>query len=332
MAPCLPAITVVIPILNEAASVRHCLEAVLQQDYPADRLEILVVDGGSLDDTPAIVQALLQNRPRARLLDNPRRLRSAGLNVGILAAQGEIVIFVDGHTLIAPDYVKACVRCLVEQKADNAGGGMRPVGTTYTGQGIALATSSRFGVGNSKFHYSNQEAYVDTVYLGAYWRKTFDQIGLYDETLQINADYELNYRLRQAGGRILLSPTIRSTYIPRSSLMALWRQYFRYGRGKVDTLHKHPASLRWRQTVAPLFVATLLGSLLLSSFAKPARAVLGAATGSYLLANSIASTIAASRGGWRYLPLLPLVFAIIHIAWGLGFWWGVGSLYLAPRR
>lgn len=328
----LPAVSVVMPVLNEAASITQCLETVLQQDYPPDLLEILVVDGGSTDGTPDLVQILGQRHPGLRLLTNPGRITPAALNVGIRAARGDIIVRVDGHALIEPDYVSQCVRYLLEGKADNVGGLMRPVGTTYIGEGVALATTSPFGVGDSKFHYSTQEQYVDTVYLGAYWRKTFDEIGLFDESLRINQDYELNYRLRQAGGKILLSPAIRSSYTPRSSLAALWRQYFRYGQGKVQTLQKHPESLRWRQAVPPLFVGAFLGAFVGAFFWMPLRRLFGLMAGFYLLANFVASTIGAKRGGWRYGPVLPLIFAIIHFAWGLGFWVGLARIFFKPEQ
>jgi succinoglycan biosynthesis protein ExoA len=327
----LPTVTVIMPILNEATSLPQSLEAVMNQDYPSELLEILVIDGGSTDNTLAIIQAMSQNCPRVRMLPNPRRITPSSLNVGILAATGDIIVRVDGHTAIAPDYVSQCVSSLVQGKADNVGGLMCPIGTTYVGQGVALAISSPFGVGDSKFHYSPQEQYVDTVYLGAYWRKAFDQIGLFDETLPINQDYELNYRLRRAGGKILLNPAVQSTYTPRSTLSSLWRQYFRYGQGKVRTLQKHPESLRWRQAVPPLFVGAFLGTLGGAIFWPRLRPIFTFIAGCYLLANIVASTIVAIRGGWRYWPVLPLIFAIIHFGWGLGFWIGLGRVFRRPR-
>lgn len=327
-----PTVTVIMPVLNEAAFIKQSLGAVLAQNYPSEKLEVLVIDGGSQDGTPEIVRDMARCHPNLRLLNNPRRIQAAALNIGILAARGDIIVRVDGHTTIAPNYVHTCVADLVQGKADNVGGRMRPVGTTYVGQGIALATSSPFGIGGSRFHYSAREQYVDTVYLGAYWRKTFDQIGLYDEAVNINEDYELNYRLRQAGGKILLNPAIESTYTPRSSLPALWRQYFIYGRQKIRTLQKHPASLRWRQAVPPLFIAAFWGSLLLGFFWGPARWLFALVAGGYLLANLVASTISASRFGWRFLPILPVVFAFIHFAWGLGFWYGLLLISLPLKR
>jgi succinoglycan biosynthesis protein ExoA len=334
MLPDKPLVSVVIPMRNERQHIERCLGSVIAQDYPDERMEILVADGDSDDGCGQLVLDFAARHPQVpiRLLQSPRRITPAGLNTGILAAQGDIIVVVSAHITIAPDYVSACVRYLVQGKADNVGGLLRPQGITYIGKGVGLAISSPFGAGDSKFHYSEREQYVDTVYLGAYWRKTFDEIGLYDEAVYINEDYELNYRLRKAGGKILLSPAIRSTYTPRSSLSALWRQYFLYGRQKARTLKKHPASLRWRHAVPPLFVSAFLGSLLSGLFWPPARWLLALITGCYLLANLTASIIAASSGGWRYLPILPIVFATIHFAWGLGVLWGLALAAFAWLR
>ncbi len=318
------------PVLNEAGFIERSLGAVLAQAYPPQLLEVLVVDGGSTDATCAIVQTLMAQHANLRLLPNLRRIQAAAMNIGIAAARGEIIVRVDGHTIIAPDYVSQCVRLLVAGRADNVGGMMRACGQTYVGQAVALATTSPFGIGGSKFHYTDREQEVDTVYLGAYRRETLLRLGLYDENFQINEDYELNYRLRQAGGKILLSPTVQSTYTPRSSLGAVGRQYFKYGGWKVRTLQKHPASLQWRQAVAPLFVAVLLAGLLAGWCWRPMRWLLGVVGGSYSLAALLASVVASRRGGWRYFPVLPAVFAAIHMAWGLGFWYGLWEL-LARR-
>lgn len=318
-----PFVSVVIPMRNEGEHIRPCLEAVLAQDYPAERTEIFVVDGRSDDNSREVVERYTRRHPHLQLLDNPRQNTPAALNVGIRQARGKYVVRIDAHTRVAADYVRQCVALLEASGAANVGGQMRPVGQTYMGQAAALSTTSRFGVGDAKFHYSEQEQYVDTVYMGAFRREIFDRVGLFDEELVRNQDYELNVRIRKAGGKILLSPKIVSYYTPRSSLPALWRQYFQYGFWKVRTLQKHPGSLRWRQAIPPLFVLAFFGSLLLGIFWTPARPLFLFVAGCYLLANLIASIIAASRGGWRYLPALPAIFAAIHFAWGLGFLYGL---------
>lgn len=321
-----PFVSVVIPMRNEGDHIRPCLEAVLAQDYPSGQIEILVVDGCSTDHSRDIVAQYAEQYPHVHLLDNPHQTTPAALNVGIRQAQGKYIIRIDAHTIVATDYVRQCVTLLESTNAANVGGRMQPMSHTFMGQAIALCTSSKFGIGDSRFHYDAREQYVDTVYMGAFRREIFDQVGLFDEDLIRNQDYELNIRIRQAGGKILLSPRIISFYIPRSSLSALWRQYFQYGLWKVRTLQKHPSSLRVRQIVAPLFVSVLFSSLLLGCFWFPAVWLFLLVIGSYLLANLVASTIVAGRGGWRYLPLLPIVFAAIHLAWGLGFWYGLGSI------
>lgn len=314
-----PRVSVVMPVRNESAFLERSLGAVVAQDYPEDRLEILVADGRSEDGTRRIVEALAEQHAGVRLIDNPERLAATGLNHGIRAARGEIIVRIDGHTIVAPDYVRQCVAALSRSGADNAGGRMDAVGEGAVGRAVALATSSRFGVGGAAFHYLEREAWVDTVYLGAWPREVFERIGLFDESMARNQDDELNYRLRAHGGRILLSPEIRSRYFNRATLRSLARQYFLYGLWKVRVLQKHPQQMRPRQMVPPLFVATLgLGGA--AALAVPGAWWLFAGiAGSYATVNLLASVGTAWRSGPRHLPLLPWVFAILHLAYGTGF-------------
>ncbi len=325
-------VSIIIPMRNEGDHIRPCLEAVMAQDYPAEQMEILVVDGQSTDHSRDVVAHYAKQYENLQILDNPQQITSAALNVGIRQARGQYIIRVDSHTVVAPDYARQCVALLESSDAANVGGRMQPVGQTYVGQAVALSTTSPFGIGNSKFHYDSREQYVDTVYMGAFRREIFDQIGLFDEKLIRNQDYELNIRIREAGHKILLSPKIVSHYTPRSSLPALWRQYFQYGRWKVRTLQKHPDSLRWRQVVPPFFVGALCGSLLLGLLWQPFLWLFALIMGCYLLANLVASTIVAGNGNWQYLFILPIIFSTIHIAWGLGFWYGLVLIYFSGAR
>lgn len=330
MIPELPFVTVIMPIRNEEKYIAGSLEAVLNQDYPAGRMEVLVADGMSTDRTREIVQRMAQGDPRVRLLDNPGRIVPTGLNLALRQARGEIMVRVDGHCIIAPDYVSHCVRLLQEGRADGVGGPMETVGEDPLSQTIALAMSSAFGVGGSAFRtVKDRELEVETVPFPAYRMETIRRIGLFDEEQVRNQDDEYNYRLLKHGGRILLSPAIRSRYYSRSSLKKLWRQYFRYGFWKVRVLQKHPRQLRLRQFVPPVFVAGLAGSALLALLVPAGRVLFGLAAGSYLLANLGASLLTAARSGWRHLPALPLVFAILHIGYGAGFL--VGLVRFAGR-
>ncbi|MGF1504449.1 MAG: glycosyltransferase family 2 protein, partial [Anaerolineae bacterium] len=219
---------------------------------------------------------------------------------------------------IEPDYVRACVEALQRTGADNVGGRMDPVGMTPFGRAVALATTSPFGVGGARFHYSQREEWVDTVYMGAWPRRVFDRLGGFDERFVRNQDDEFNYRLRAAGGQILLSPRIRSTYYNRGSLAALARQYYQYGYYKVIVMRKHPAQTRPRQFAPPLFVAGLVGGGLAGLFSRVLRALWLAGSAIYLAGNLAASVLAARRDP-PVLPLVPVAFATLHLSYGAGF-------------
>jgi succinoglycan biosynthesis protein ExoA len=317
-----PFVTVVMPVRNEAALIRRSLGAVLAQDYPRGRIEILVVDGESADETASLVQAIAVSDTRVRMLPNPGRIQARALNIGLDAARGEIIVRVDGHTIIASDYVRQCVSCLRTTGASNVGGLQRCVGVTAWGRAIAAAYRSPFGV-PSRFRVSRRAAYVDTVYMGAWPREVFEQVGRFDETLDVNEDYEHNYRIRQAGGRIYLSPDIRSVYYGRQTPGALWGQFFHYGRGKAQVLIRHPASARPRHLVAPAWVATVVLGALLTPLHRRCAQLWGALLLGYAVASAVASIRAAEGNRRELLPRLPVVFACMHLGWGAGFWCGV---------
>jgi cellulose synthase/poly-beta-1,6-N-acetylglucosamine synthase-like glycosyltransferase len=315
----LPFVTVIMPVRNEARLIARSLGAVLAQDYPSGRMEILVIDGDSDDETASIARSMAADDPRARILRNPGRIVSRALNIGIDAARGDVIIRVDGHTVIAPDYVRRCVECLRATGADNVGGPQRFIGLTSMGRAMAVAYRSRFGV-PSRFTVSRRAEYADTVYMGAWPRAVFERVGRFDESLAVNQDYEHSYRIRKAGGRIYLTPEIRSEYYGRQTLGGLWRQFFRYGEGKFVVLAKHPASARPRHLVAPALVAALIVGAALALFSRRIARLWRLMLLSYGLANAAASIQAAQRDGWDLLPRLPLVFACMHLAWGSGFW------------
>lgn len=318
-----PFVSIIVPIRNEERFIAQCLRSVIDQDYPQDRMEVLVVDGRSEDRSREIVAEFSLRYPAIKLLDNPRLTAPTAMNLGIRKARGDVIVRVDGHCLLESDYISQCVKCLQRTGADNVGGLIRAVAESYVGQVIGLAINSFFGSGGSKFHYSSKEQYVDTVYLGAFRRGVFDRVGLFNERLIRNQDYELNYRIRAAGGKIVLSPAIKSHYYGRSSLIDLWHQYLQYGFWKLEMLLMHPRSLRLRQLVPPLFVLILFGSGLLGFLHRGFLILFLLAMTSYLAASLLFSLLVASHKGWRYFPLLPLIFAIIHFGWGLGFLWSL---------
>jgi succinoglycan biosynthesis protein ExoA len=313
-----PSVTIIMPIRNEAAFISRSLGAVLGQQFPASEMEILIADGVSDDNTLAIIKQL-PGQERVRIIPNPGRIQAIGLNLAIREARGTYVIRVDGHTLIAPDYVQQCIRALEETGAANVGGPMNPVGLTPMGKAIAAAGKSAFAV-PSTFHVSTTAAYTDTVYMGAWPRAILQQLGGYNEQLAVNEDYELNYRIRKAGGKIYFSPDIRSEYIGRQTLQALARQYFRYGQSKIRVLQNHPQSLRPRQVVAPLFVLGTVAGLCIAPFHRLLGRLWLAGIAAYAALNLLFSVRIALRAGLDLMLRIPLVFSIIHIAWGIGFW------------
>ena len=313
-------VTIIMPIRNEAAYIERSLNSVLAQDYPQEFTEVLIVDGMSTDRTREIVKSYQERHANIRLVDNPGRIAPTALNTALRAASGEIIIRVDGHCEIAPDYVSRCVQHLSEEQVDCVGGPIHTIGETYVAQTIALAMSSAFGVGGAAFRVKKDHtALVDTVAFPAYSRQAVSKTGLFDEELVRNQDDEYNYRLRKLGGKILLSADIRSRYYSRGSLSSLWRQYFQYGYWKVRVMQKHPRQMSWRQFAPLVFVLSLLVSVLLSLLFPKTYPLFVLLAGFYSFVNLLASLITAYRAGWRYFPLLPLVYAILHLSYGLGF-------------
>lgn len=331
----LPLVSVIMPVRNEAAYIERSLGAVLAQDYPAERMEILVVDGMSDDGTREFIRTRQVEHPNLHLLDNPRRIVPPGLNIGISQARGDIVVRVDGHCEIAPDYVRHCVEHLLADDVEAVGGPIDTVGETEEAQAIALAMSSWFGVGGSAFRtVKDRPMLVETVAFPAYTRRTLQRIGPFDEQLVRNQDDEYNYRLLKSGGRILLSPDIRSRYYSRSSLRSLWRQYYQYGYWKVRVMQKHPRQMRPRQFVPPAFVATLLGFSVLGLLFRPIGWLAALVLTFYVTADMAASLSVGRAHGMRSVLRLLLIHPILHLSYGSGFLVGLGhfSVDRMPRR
>lgn len=315
-----PFVTIIMPIRNEAGFISRSLAAVLEQDYPSTRMEVIIVDGMSDDDTRAQIARCVANHPstaKVSVLDNPSRIVPTGMNIALARAQGEIIVRVDGHCEISSSYVSRCVETLQRTGADNVGGLQQAAGKTPIAQAIALATSSPFGVGGARFHYATKAGWADTVYLGAYRREVFESIGGFDEDLERNQDDELNFRLTQAGGKIWLDPSIQSTYYSRASLIKLWRQYYQYGFYKVLVIRKRGAIASIRHLVPAIFVMALCANVLLALFKR--RPTLGLVVAGPYVAANISASIWTARHHWQSLPLLPSAFSTLHFAYGIGF-------------
>jgi len=316
-----PFVSIIMPVWNESRFIEESLGAVLAQDYPSDRMEVLLADGMSTDNTREIITRVAASYPdiSVKIIDNPGRIASTGLNAALRESRGDVIIRVDGHTFLEPDHVRQCVEVLQRSGADHVGGRMETISEGPFGEAVSLATSTSFGVGHGRFHYSDHEEWSDTVSMGAWPREVFERIGLFDEEQVRNQDDEFNYRLLENGGKILLSPSIRSRYYNRSTPRSLWRQYYQYGYWKIRVMQKHPLQMRPRQFAPPLFAVALVLSILLAPFFSFAMWGAGIVIGSYVLANIAASALTARRASWRLMPRLSLAFAILHLSYGFGF-------------
>jgi glycosyltransferase involved in cell wall biosynthesis len=316
----LPFVTVVMPVRNEGGFIEMSLAAVQGQDYPADLIEIFVADGRSDDGTRERILQAAERDPRVQLIDNPGRIVSTGINCALARARGSIVIRIDGHCEIAPDYVSRCVQHLEDSDVQGVGGPIETIGETPWARAIAAAMSSKFGVGDSAFRTMRDATMLaDTIPFPAYRKEALDRGGPFDEELVRNQDDEYNYRLRKAGAKILLAADVRSRYFSRSSVRSVWRQYFQYGFYKVRVLQKHPRQMQLRQFVPAAFVAGLAVSLAFSPVSQLARLAFGLLAGSYALASLTAATLVAAERSWSMAPRLPIVFAAVHVGYGAGF-------------
>jgi hypothetical protein len=251
-----------------------------------------------------------------RLVANPSGRTSAALNAAIAAASGEVIARVDSHAEISAGYLRQAVDTLRATGADNVGGVQDATGNTTFERAVAAAMTSRFGVGNARFHYGGEPGPTDTVYLGVFTRAALARVGGFDESLVRNQDYELNWRLRDSGGVVWFDPALRVTYRPRGSLRSLGRQYFEYGQWKREMLRRHPRSLRARQAIAPCaVVANAVGLVVGLTVDRRALLVPAVYAGATLAAAFVAGRELDPAGRVR----LPLVFATMHHAWGAGF-------------
>jgi GT2 family glycosyltransferase len=251
------------------------------------------------------------------VLRNNARTTPAGLNLALTRASGEVIVRVDGHTRVDATFLSASVCALLESGADAVGGPIRTRGEGDVGGAIALAMSSPFGVGDTAFRYSQTEQPTDSVPFAAYRRDVFEKVGGFAE-LSGGEDDEFNYRLRDQGGRILLTPSIGSVYYCRDSFAGLAQQYWRYGLAKSEVLVRHPQRLRPRHLVPSTFVMTLVGGSLLSLVDRRFGWVVALAAGAYAVANALATVRLSPRATGRQLRYLPLAFATIHLAAGSG--------------
>jgi len=327
----LPFTSIIIPCRNEERFIGNCLDSIIANDYPKERLEVLAIDGMSEEGTQGVIENYSKKYPWIKLLKNPKRITPVALNMGIMNSKGEIIIWMSAHNRYEKDYISRSVESLEKYGADNVGGIMRtlPREDTFTGQAIVASLSHRFGVGNSYFRvHSDEPKWVDTVFGGCYRREVFERIGLFNENLVRGQDMEFNLRLKKVGGKTLLVPDIVSYYYARSDIKSFWKHNFTNGVWAIlPFLHSPIMPVSSRHLAPLIFVTGLLGSAVLGFVWTPFFYLFLIILGSYGLANLGASLqIALEKRNIRYFIIMPFVFGALHFAYGLGSLWGVIKL------
>ena len=333
-----PFVSVIVPCRNEVRFVGRCLDSVLQGDYPAELMEVIVADGLSDDGTREVIGRYVERDRRVRLIDNPEQTTPVALNRGLGAARGDVIARLDAHAEMAPDYLSGCVDSLERTGADNVGGVRLELAQdagAFAGP-IVAALTHPFGVGNAHYRFGATEPrWVDTVFCGCWRREVFERIGKFNERLLRTQDLEFNQRLRKAGGKILMVPKLVTYYYTRSRLARFCRHNWINGVWSVlPFAYSTVIPVRWRHLAPLAFVGTtlILGAVAL---AQPTMRWAPALTAvPYLVVNLAASVqVAFRKRSWRYVALMPIAFATLHLAYGAGSLWGAARLAaIATRR
>ncbi len=314
-------VSAIVPCRNEERFIGECLESIVKNDYPKEKLEVLVVDGMSKDKTREIIEKYTKQYPFVKFLKNPKKITPSSMNIGIKNSKGKIIIKMDAHTFYERDYISKCVKYLEESGADNVGGVLEtlPSKDNIVARAIAICLSHFFGAGTSYFRTGSKEPReVDTVAFGCYWKKIFDEIGLYNEKMDKIEDFELNYRLRKAGGKIMLFPDIKAFYYPSSENLKQFSEH-NFTDGIWSTYHLKFSKrllVSWRHLTPMIFVLSLLlfFSIIFTLY--------------LLVSFCFSFKVALKEKDFRYLFIMPVFFASRHIGYGLGSIWGLVKILI----
>ncbi|MFD7867636.1 glycosyltransferase family 2 protein [Streptomyces sp. NPDC057682] len=326
-----PAVSVIMPVLNEERHLRNSVRHILEQEY-AGEMEVVIALGPSTDRTDAIAAELVAEDPRVHTVPNPTGRTPAALNAAIQASSHPIVVRVDGHGMLSPDYIATAVRLLEETGAQNVGGIMHAEGENAWEDAVAAAMTSKIGVGNAAFHTGGEAGPAETVYLGVFRREALEKAGGYNVEFIRAQDWELNFRIREAGGLIWFSPELRVQYRPRPSVRALAKQYKDYGRWRHVVARYHSGSINLRYLAPPTAVVALAAGLVVGAAVTPWALVV---PGGYVAAI-VAGSLPAGKGlSLKARARIPVALATMHMSWGFGFLTSPRSLakrVIASRR
>ncbi|MBW8010900.1 MAG: glycosyltransferase family 2 protein [Chloroflexi bacterium] len=325
-------VSIIIPCYNEQKTISQVLRAIYAQTYPRQKLEVVIADGMSTDNTLEEIAAFQHAHSdlRIQVIENQRKTIPAGLNRALEGANGEVILRMDAHAEPEPDYVSRSVDGLDRGLGENVGGvwEILPGGEGWLASAIASAASHPVGIGDAKYRFTTKAQEVQTVPFGAFRRELIDEIGDFNEDLLANEDYEFNFRIRQAGGKIWLDPAIKAKYFARPTLKELAKQYWRYGFWKLNMLRENPGSIRWRQIFPPAFVSGIMLLILFSFLIPITYWILGFVVVSYTLTLlGVGLQLAIKKRSLSLIFGVPLAIATIHISWGSAFLW---SFFLNP--
>lgn len=332
-----PTVSIIVPCLNEQRTIGMLLDAIFNQTYPVEDIEVVIADGFSTDGTREVVEQFANEHASLSILlvDNPKRIIPAALNVSIGHARGDYIIRLDAHSIPEPDYVALCIETIQKTGAANVGGAweIKPAGEAWVARSIAAAASHPLGAGDARYRYKGDAGEVHTVPFGAFQRSWVDRVGEFNETLLSNEDYEYNYRLRRAGGKIWFDPAIQSVYFARKDLRELMVQYLRYGYWKAMMLAQNPESLRWRQALPAGFVFGLITLSVLALALPFTRIFLAIYVGVYAaITIGFGLVEALRRLDLGIVFGFPLALWVMHLAWGSAFFGGIIAWLLRRFR
>lgn len=324
MKPLMNLVSVIVPCYNEEKNISFLLEALNQQTYPHELVEIIIIDGQSTDKTLTVIDNEKEKikKLRIKVITNPQKNIPSALNIGIRNSSGDIIVRMDAHSIPDPNYIKFCVEDLNNKMGSNVGGRwvIIPGSGSKMGKCISLAASHPFGVGDAKYRYSSEPGYVDTVPFGSFYRTLIDEIGYFNEDLLANEDYEFNVRIRNSGKKIYFDPRIKTQYISRDTILSLSKQYWRYGYWKFRMLRKYPDTIRWRQAIPPLFVTGIILLILMSIFIPIVWSLLSIISLLYVLILIIGTLSVIDLKTESYCLFgTPIAIIVMHFSWGLGF-------------
>lgn len=322
-------VAIVIPTLNEEKFIARCLESIIQQTYPFDKMDVMVVDGGSKDRTREIVQRISHDYPNIRLVDNPGRIQSIAFNIGVKASSAPYVVRLDAHATYNKVYIEKCLE-IFSVKAHVLGcspellgnvGGVWNICPQHSGviaETSAILNQVEFGIGGAAFRVGAKAGFVDTVPFGCFPRRVIEEIGGMREDLARGEDNEYNSRIHKAGYKVYLNPEVVCTYFSRDTIRANMKQMYANGVSIGKLLYIDRASVGLRHLVPLAFVLSLVGSLILGCIYKPMFLLFALIIGLYALAAIAATVSACMKFGWKYCLSLPLMFFLVHVSYGWG--------------